>query len=112
MCACRLVATPKVNGKVRPTAVGETLRRLSAKCLLAKYQGLVAEYLAPEQLGVGVQKGIEAGIFRVEYWRSQSTSGDGILQVDLANAFNTISQTQNVGRLCRTGSPVPSARHL
>ena len=36
LCGANLVALPKGNGKVRPIAIGETLRRLVARILAYK----------------------------------------------------------------------------
>jgi hypothetical protein len=53
-CAARLIALPKKPTGVRPIAVGETFRRLAAKCLVDKYQVDAVASLAPLQVGVGI----------------------------------------------------------
>ena len=35
-CGARLIALPKKTAGIRPIAIGETLRRLAAKCLVEK----------------------------------------------------------------------------
>jgi len=39
LCAARLITLKKKDGGVRPIAVGDTLRRLTAKWLLATSKG-------------------------------------------------------------------------
>jgi hypothetical protein len=50
-----LIALTKPNGDLRPIAVGCTLRRLTAKILLAQHMEQLKEYFTPFQLGVGVK---------------------------------------------------------
>ena len=42
--ACRLIPISKKDGGVRPIAVGDTLRRAAAKCLLGVDPDALAEY--------------------------------------------------------------------
>ena len=60
LCSASLSALLKKKGDIRPTAIGEVLRRLIAKCL-AKEANLEAKELFQRlQLGVGVKDGAEA----------------------------------------------------
>ena len=59
-CGANLFAAKKKDGGLRPVAVGETLRRLVAKCLAFKVAEEAAAFLTPLQFGVGVQGGCEA----------------------------------------------------
>jgi len=80
---------------VRPIAVGETLRRLVAKWLLATTQGRnAATALAPlqtafakgspcEVVAMGVQAQVDA---------FHGSTGWLLLQMDLKNAFNSIAR--------------------
>ena len=56
----RLMALPKTDGRLRPVAVGETLRRFVAKVAFAGAKYEIVGILAPLQLGVGVSQGAEA----------------------------------------------------
>ena len=90
-----LVAVPKPNGGVRPIAIGEVLRRLTAKCLMQTAQEDARRMLWPTQLGVGVKSGAEIAIHTVRAWtlRSRSVQGKVLVKLDFANAFNRISRT-------------------
>ena len=46
-CRARRIPISKKPLGIRPIAVGETLRRLAAKCLVEKYQAAAVEYLGP-----------------------------------------------------------------
>ena len=65
LCACNLFGLPKKPTGVRPIAVGETLRRTAAKCLVARYQADSAAKLVPLQVGVGTPGATEAVILKI-----------------------------------------------
>ena len=65
LAGVRLIALGKRGGGVRPIAVGETLRRLAGKLLIARYQPEAASRLQPEQVGVGVLRGAEILVHKV-----------------------------------------------
>ena len=65
LAGARLVALGKSGGGVRPIAVGETLRRLAGKLLIARNQPEAASCLQPEQVGVGVLRGAESLVHKV-----------------------------------------------
>jgi len=93
--AARLIPLRKKDGGVRPIAVGDTLRRLVAKWLLATTQGRnAATALAPlqtafakgspcEVVAMGVQAQVDA---------LHGSTGWLLLQVGLKNAFNAIAR--------------------
>ena len=62
ICSATLVALPKPDGSLRPIAVGEAIRRLTAKVCLAAGEDSVREYLEPVQVGVGTKGGCEAAV--------------------------------------------------
>jgi hypothetical protein len=47
-----LVALPKPSKGVRPIAIGELLRRLTAKCLMHEVRADAKTYLWPAQVGL------------------------------------------------------------
>ena len=55
-----LIVLNKRDGGIRPIAVGNTLRRLVAKCLSAKVRQEMSAHLQPLQLGYGIPGGAEA----------------------------------------------------
>ena len=68
LCGATLTALPKKDGSSRPVAVGEVLRRLTAKTLCACFQQQAREYLWPLQLGVAQPLGTEVGLQASRQW--------------------------------------------
>ena len=85
-----LTALRKKCGGLRPIAVGETLRRLVAKCISKAVINKAKNILQPVQLGVGVRGGIEAAVHAAHICVSTSTSPIVMAKLDFTNAFNTI----------------------
>ena len=95
LCGGNLFAAFKKSGGHRPIAVGETLRRWTAKCIAKKATAETASYLRPLQLGVGVKGGAEAIIHAAKTLFHDDSIDDSdkwVLQVDFRNAFNGISR--------------------
>ena len=86
----RLIALNKKSGGIRPIAVGNTLRRLAAKCASVYALDQVATMLSPRQLGVGVAGGCEAAVHAVRRFVSGMQKGDVVVKLDFSNAFNSI----------------------
>ena len=98
----RLIALTKPNGDLRPIAVGSTLRRLTAKVLLAQNLEKFKEYLAPHQVGVGVRLGCEAAVHAVRGLVSElrgTKSNKVALKLDLSNAFNNVRRDKVLQRV-------------
>jgi hypothetical protein len=94
LCGSPLTALSKPNGGVRPIAVGEVIRRLVTKCLMARVRQPAQALLAPLQLGVAVKGGAEAIVHTVRrlitHHLDAAVSPYWTLQVDLSNAFNFV----------------------
>ena len=100
MCAARLIPLKKVDGGVRPIAIGETLRRVIAKFVLRQPASARAQcWMSPlqtaftrgspcETVGMGVQE-LVLQLSGREDW--------GLLQVDVRNAFNTLQRETILG---------------
>ena len=92
-----LFAAIKKDGGFRPIAVGNTLRRLTSKCVSYAVATRAASLLRPYQFGIGVRGGCE-GI--VHATRQLITNKDiqvqdkWILQVDFENAFNVLDRSK------------------
>ncbi|KAJ9456195.1 hypothetical protein DIPPA_11837 [Diplonema papillatum] len=95
----KLVPLVKRGGGIRPIACGEILRRVAGKVLAS--DRVVKELgqsvlLRSGQVGVGVKAGADAGILAVRrvaaMYRREGGAGKGILQIDLANAFNSLQR--------------------
>ena len=61
-CGANLITFNKKEGGLRPIAVGNTLRRLVAKCAGLLVRNEMSELLVPFQLGYGVKGGAEAAV--------------------------------------------------
>ena len=89
--SANLVALSKVDGGVRPIAMGGTLRRLAAKCISASLGDFCKQEFRPSQLGVGTPKGCEAAVHSLRsYLENQATENKVLLKIDFRNAFNSI----------------------
>ena len=94
LAGATLHALPKDGGDVRPIAVGETLRRLAAKCLCSALKEPARAALWPLQVGVASRLGTETAIHTARQWalRSSGHVDKVFLKVDFQNAFNTIDR--------------------
>lgn len=96
--AANIHPLPKRNGGVRPIAVSETIRRLTSKFAFALLRRPICEHLRPLQLGVGTRDPtpILHALLREQLRPSEEDeerSPAYLLNIDLTNAFNTISRT-------------------
>ncbi|KAA8490336.1 RNA-directed DNA polymerase from mobile element jockey [Porphyridium purpureum] len=87
----RLIPLKKKDGGVRPIAVGELLRRVLGKLVLAHLGSDAAESLRPDQYGVGRPAGLEGAVLGTRLAAMQSP-GTAVLLVDIANAFNCVDR--------------------
>jgi len=95
LCAARLIPLKKKDGGVRPIAVGDTLRRLTAKWMLATSQGRSATAaLAPLPTAFATGSPCEVVAMGVQALADTLHGSTGwlLLQVDLKNAFNYINR--------------------
>ena len=79
---------------VRPIAVGEVLRRIVESAILQEVQDDCVSSLKPLQVGVGIRDATTQ-IARLCSLQLPSLSMDqtvGMLQIDMVNAFNTLSR--------------------
>ena len=96
LCGANLTPLRKPDGGVRPVAVGETLRRLVGKAILAT---AIAKAqvggLAPTQVGVGVSGAAEAVAMGTQAIINRLAGDDdwAILKVDMSNAFNSVHRS-------------------
>jgi hypothetical protein len=89
--ACRLIPLLKPTGGIRPIAIGEILRRICGRILLARHASSARLSLEPIQIGVGTKNGgIAAFHATATFWAAHP--GKVLLNIDLANAFNRMSR--------------------
>ena len=86
----KLIGLHKVNGSIRPTAMGCTLRRLVFKYASASVWDEIGSILFPKQLGFGVSRGIEAAAHAVREYLSNLEIRSLVLNLDFQNAFNAL----------------------
>ena len=88
--AATLTALTKNDGGLRPISVGTLYRRLATKAGLYPISSSLGETLDPIQLGFGVRGGCEAAAHAARWFYENMSTGDVMVQVDMANAFNTL----------------------
>ncbi|KAL5457665.1 hypothetical protein EMCRGX_G034949 [Ephydatia muelleri] len=79
---------------IRPIAVGETLRRLTGKCLCSLVKDKVSSFFEPHQFGVACSHGTEKVVHGLrkcieEHWGDEDFV---VLKANMRNAFNLISR--------------------
>ena len=89
-----LTALPKKNNDIRPVAVGEVWRRLTAKCLCNSYKEQSCSYFFPLQIGVGQTLGTEIGLETARQWHQRNSNNPSavVVKVDFSNAFNCVDR--------------------
>ena len=94
LAGASLMASPKASGGVRPIAVGEALRRLTAKCLCHEYKEQTKQHLWPVQVGCGSPLGCEVAVHTLRQWgkRNQGNADKVVVKVDFKNAFNCVNR--------------------
>eukprot|EP00731_Ephydatia_muelleri_P007578 Em0003g1826a len=79
---------------IRPIAVGESLRRLTGKCICALVKDKASDLFQPLQLGVACSSGSEKIIHGLrksieDYWMEEDIV---VFKIDMQNAFNLVSR--------------------
>ena len=88
-----MIAFSKPSGGIRPIAIGNTLRRLTAKAAANSFKEASRSKLFPHQLGVAVPGGAESIVHSARsFCLSVMNSEDPVLflKIDFENAFNSI----------------------
>jgi len=86
----KLTALTKKCGGLRPIAVGDTIRRLTAKCACAAVKRRAEAILRPKQLGCGTRGGVEAAVHAARIVMESGDQHNTMIKLDFTNAFNTI----------------------
>ena len=94
LAGATLHALPKDSGDLRPIAVGEVLRRLTAKCLCSALRQAAHRALWPLQVGVAAKLGADTAVHTARQWvqRHAGHVDKVFLKVDFHNAFNTVDR--------------------
>ena len=89
LAGTKLIALNKNTQDVRPIAVGDCFRRLTAKVACYHLKEKISNYLAPHQYGVATPGGAELMTHLVQAVLEQNPSWI-IINVDAKNAFNSV----------------------
>ena len=84
-----LTALIKRDGRIRPIAVGCTLRRLVAKVASNRVRDDMALLFAPSQLGYGIKRGAEAAVHAARLFLRTLIGDHVVVKLDF-NAFNSV----------------------
>lgn len=89
-----LFALTKKTGGYRPIAVGNTLRRLAAKCAGDSVASQRKEAYGDKQLGYNTRRGAEIAVHATQAYikSSEITDQHVLLKIDFENAFNTLDR--------------------
>ena len=82
-----LIALKKKEGGLRPIAVGQTLRRMVAKCAAHLVIHTIGADLAHQQLGCGIPLGCEAAVHTARLYVHNLPFDHLLLKLDFKNAF-------------------------
>ena len=106
LAGAALMALPKDENDLRPVAVGETIRRLTSKCLCSTVREAAQALFAPLQVGVACPRGGEAAVHVVRQYteRHRDSPSKTLLLVDFSNAFNTVDRSKFLAA-CREQTP-------
>ena len=99
--SCRLIPLEKLPG-VRPIGIGEVIRRIIGKTVIATVKSQIVQCAGPLQRCAGQRSGCEAAVHAMTEAFDQDES-EAILLVDAANAFNSINRKvllHNIQYLC------------
>ena len=100
--ACRLIPLEKETRGVRPIGIGEVLRRIIGKAIIAEIKPDIAESAGCMQLCAGQKSGCEAAAHAMKYIFEEEES-DAVLLIDASNAFNSLNRSallHNIKYIC------------
>ena len=89
--AGRLIPLDKKPSGVRPIGVGEVLRRIVGKAVIAILKPDLVGSTAPIQVCAGLQGGVEAAIHAMRQMY-EDPDCDAVLLIDAENAFNSLNR--------------------
>lgn len=100
----RLIALIKPDGTERPIAIGEVLRRITARYAALSIKEVSSDHFLPEQVAIAVPGGAEAAIHSVTHlFKHHRLDPDyAILSIDGTNAYNTGDRANMLARVLET----------
>ena len=105
--ANRLIPLDKGERNVRPTGVGEVVRRIMGKCVMSVTRHHVIDACGSLQVCAGQKSGSEAAVHTM---RSifDADDTDAVLLIDASNAFNSLNRAAASEHQC----PLSISRNL
>ena len=90
----KLIALIKIDGGVRPIAIGNKLRCIASKCAASKALSQLQNFFGNVQVGCGTKRGAEipAHSFRNLIERDDDPKCTVLLKLDFKNAFNSLNR--------------------
>ncbi|XP_062510762.1 uncharacterized protein LOC134186742 isoform X2 [Corticium candelabrum] len=92
LCAARLIALSKSSGDVRPIAIGEVFRRITAKTICSQYKDSFSKFFAPLQHGIATDGGADLLVHHVQLLLD-SHKDWVVMKTDAKNAFNAVKRS-------------------
>ena len=94
LAGATLTALPKKDDGIRPAAVGEFWRRLTAKYLCSSYKEQASSFFFPLQIGVAQTLGTEVGLETARQWFTRNNQNPSaiLVKIDFKNAFNCVER--------------------
>ena len=88
------IALVKIDGVLRPIAIGNTLRRIASKCAGSKALSERQTFFGNVQVRCGTKRGAEiaAHTFRCLIERDDNPKSTVLLKIDFKNAFNSLNR--------------------
>ena len=108
---CQFDSTLEEDGGARPIAVGQTWRRVVAKCIGGRVIHSVVGDLALLQLGCGVPLGCEAAAHASRRFLHHMPSDHLLVKLDFKNAFNSLRRDCMISAVQQFTSNVLSFVH-
>ena len=108
---CQFDSTFEEDGGARPIAVGQTWRRVVAKCIGGRVIHSVGGDLALLQLGCGVPLGCEAAAHASRRFLHHMPSDHLLVKLDFKNAFNSLRRDCMISAVQQFTSDVLSFVH-
>lgn len=104
LCRSKLVPLKKDDGKVRPIAIGEVFYRLAGKILMRRVASKAQNLFKGTQFGVGIRNGAEivANLCNAYIQTQEENPDNGVIGIDVSNAFNSINRKTVGEGICRT----------
>ena len=85
----RLIALAKGNGDVRPIAIGEVFRRVTARTICKQKSAVSSAHFSPVQHGIATPGGAELVTHHIRVLL-ESNPDWSFLNTDVRNAFNSV----------------------